>query len=86
MLLVLVVKEHCLDAGKGANVTRSTWKCAGCGEAFAEKKNDKWRLVRIEITSVDGAPQLNDIFELCPNCQSRLLKLANPTKWPKAQI
>ena len=81
----LPVRNYCPDSEKGADVARSTWECSGCGEVFAPKKNDKWRTVRVEITSVDGAPQLDEIFELCPDCQSRLMKLANPAKWPKAQ-
>lgn len=61
-----------------------TWICAGCDTQLPLRKIDKWRVLRVEITSVGGKHRLRESFELCPKCQLRLVDVADPRKWPRS--
>ncbi len=62
-------------------MTGSSWQCAGCGSHQKMRKIDKFRTLRVEIATVTGHPLLNEEYELCPNCQNRLVKLASMKNW-----
>ncbi len=57
------------------------WTCEGCGVRSKERKIDELRWIRITITPREGRPIQDAEYELCPNCQLRLLEFLNPTNW-----
>ncbi|WP_309084419.1 hypothetical protein [Chelativorans sp.] len=61
----------------------SHWRCDGCGAESNIRKIDEWRWVRVSITPRKDSALLASDFELCPTCQVRLLKWADPRSWPR---
>ncbi|KKX27057.1 hypothetical protein YH62_21995 [Rhizobium sp. LC145] len=64
-------------------MAKPTWICAGCDVQFTTRKIDEWRVLRVEITSIGETSRLNEAFELCPDCQQRIVRLADPRNWPR---
>lgn len=67
-------------------MAKPTWVCAGCDVQFNLRKIDKWRMLSVEIFSASGSPRLSETFELCPDCQQRIVTLADPRKWPRREF
>lgn len=67
-------------------MAKPTWTCAGCDVEFTTRKIDEWRLLRVEITSIGETSRLNETFELCPDCQQRIVRLADPRNWPRQSL
>lgn len=61
------------------------WTCDGCRAEFETKEIDRYRRVRVNIAAVGGSARLDAEYELCPDCQARLVRLANPHDWEKAR-
>jgi len=67
-------------------MAKLTWICAGCDGEFDLRKIDQWRMLHVEISSRRGPPRLSETFELCPDCQNRLVNMADPRKWPRSEV
>jgi hypothetical protein len=67
-------------------MAKPTWSCSGCDGVFATRKIDEWRTLRVEILSAGGSVRLSESFDLCPDCQVRIVKLADPRNWPRAKL
>lgn len=66
-------------------MAKPTWVCAGCDVRFNLRKIDKWRMLSVEISSASGSPRLRETFELCPDCQQRIVTMADPRTWARPE-
>ncbi len=62
-------------------MAKPSWTCVGCNRQFKLRKIDVHRLIKVEIATVHGANLVSAAYELCPVCQQRIIKAANPTEW-----
>lgn len=67
-------------------MAKPTWVCAGCDGQFEMRKIDTFRVLRVEISAVHGSKRLSEVFELCPDCQNRIVTVADPRNWPRLRI
>jgi uncharacterized protein with PIN domain len=67
-------------------MTEPTWVCEGCDVQFSTRKIDEWRALRVEISSLGGTRRLSETFDMCPDCQHRIVNLANPRTWPRSDV
>lgn len=67
-------------------MTEPNWVCEGCDVQFITRKIDEWRALRVEIYSSGGTPRLSETFDLCPDCQNRIVTLANPRMWRRVGL
>lgn len=61
------------------------WTCDGCRAEIETKEIDRYRWVRVNIAAVGGSTRLDAEYELCPGCQARLVRHANPHNWQKVR-
>jgi ribosomal protein L37AE/L43A len=69
---------------------KTVWECDGCDESIVVKGPTDWKAVDMTITGLTGFPT-GGIFNggawhLCPSCQTRMVSMANPRKWPRVAL
>ena len=67
-------------------MTKPTWICAGCDDHFPIRSLDEFRFLCVEIYAVIGASRLKKTYELCPACQVKIVKWAQPDNWPRTNL
>jgi hypothetical protein len=67
-------------------MAKPTWICAGCDGRFEVRKIDTLRVIHVEISAVHGSKRLSETFELCPDCQNRIVAVADPRNWPRQSM
>lgn len=61
---------------------KSSWRCQGCGEITEMRENDVFRSLEISVkSSASSSERLSISVDLCPACQLRLIRLADPREW-----
>ncbi|WP_163267598.1 hypothetical protein [Chelativorans alearense] len=60
---------------------KKVWRCDGCGDERTLRKIDEHRIVAIVITSGPGETRFSRKCQLCPHCQLRLVRQADPMSW-----